>query len=178
MKWLGESEAELWCNFYPRKFFSLRASCLPSSLVKCELMVLPAWLQLQPALISWHRLHLSSPDLPCTRASGFPVSALAQVLLAALQFPDAPLFSSCWWASPSEIISSSYAVLPWPLMIPLAVCMWSHTHFPHVWRQKSLGAGGRDCYSNPASGHWVRSGASKRDLGTQKFVKYIMEQKV
>lgn len=70
-----------------------------------------------------HFLSQSSPPFH------WPVSTLAQVLLTALQFPDASLFSSCGGAYPSKILSFSSAILP----LATAVFLWSYIHFPHVW---------------------------------------------
>lgn len=160
-----ESEAELWCNFYPRNnSFTLHPFCLPSFFAKWELLVFPVWLQPQTALISCAHLHISSTDLACTQASPFPASTLAQMFLTALWFPHASLFSSCWCPSP-ENLSFSYAVLLWPLVISIAVSLWFHTsHTCDTEIKITTGAGWRHHYSNPASGSWTRSGASKREL--------------
>lgn len=121
MKWLEESEAELWCNFYPRNNPPPPTCFLPSftpgQMWTYHVSFLAA------ASDCSHFLSRSSPPFH------WPVSTLAQVLLTALQFPDASLFSSCCWAYPSEILSFSYGVLP----LATAVFLWSHIYFPHVW---------------------------------------------
>ena len=63
-------------------------------------------------------------------------------------------------------------------VLPLATGDFSRFFSVVPYSLPTVGAGWRDRYSNSASGSWIRSGASKRVLGTQKGVTYTMEWEV
>lgn len=75
----------------------------------------------------------------------------------------------------SGVLSCPMQFRLWPLD---EFCRSSHfAHTRHADIEITTGAGWKDHCSNSAFGSWIRSGASKRDLGTQKGIAYIVEQK-
>lgn len=140
---------------------------LPSfTLVKCELIMFPFWLQPQTALISCPGLHLPSTDLcqPLLRCSS--LLSNSQMLLGSHLAEEHTLLKS--YPFPPQCCL-------WPLLF---FCGPTFTvHMCAMVTKITTGGRMKEPLLSP-SGSWTRSGAStsRRDLCTRKGVKYIIEQ--